>query len=183
MWNELMPMGLLHYLHHGSSHGGDPNWDAQITYQKWIHKNIFSQFVAGLDVPDGTGRTYLDRTGIVHILENGGDGILHNLNDAYVICAGKMNGYLNNGYFYDYNTISSSGWTVNLPINCLWNQVLQAGGLTAADYKTSGQEGGGFGFSSYTWGAGFYNNGGFYSPNYKPSAAYASGLLPFMKTA
>jgi Protein of unknown function (DUF1552) len=183
MWNELMPMGLLHYLHHDSSHGGSPSWDTQITYQKWIHKNIFSKFVAGLDVPDGTGKTYLDRTGLVHILENGEDGVLHNLNDAYVICAGKMNGYFNNGFFYDYNTISSSGMTVNLPLNCLWNQILQGGGLSPVDYLTPGQEGGGFGFSSYTWGPGFYNNGGFYPPNYKPSAAYASGLLPFMKTA
>lgn len=178
VWNEMMPMGLLHYLHHGGSHGGDPNWNAQIEYQQWIQKHIFSKFVSALDVQDGTGQTYLDRAGIVHMLENGGNGIYHDLNNAYILCAGKMNGYLHPNHVYDYNHISphyGGGHIINLPINCFWNQILQANGLGPSDYLTPGQKGAGFGYSETSWSSGYYKALNEYS------ALHAGGLLPFMK--
>lgn len=178
IWNELAPMGLSHFLHHDSSHGGP--WDVQIEYQQWIHKKIFSKLVAGLDVQDGSGKTYLERTGLVHMLENGGDGVLHNLNDAYVICAGGMNGYLDPGKFYDYNwTNPNYGDVINLPLNCLWNSILESNGLVNSDYKRAGQQGGGFGYSlvnSDYQGNAYFGRG-------KYQADRAGQLLPFMKRA
>lgn len=182
IWNEMNPKGLLHYIHHGSSHGGDPNWDVQIDYQKWIHNKIFSRMVADLDTPDGTGGTYLDRTGLFHIVENGGNGILHDFYNVTMIAAGKMNGWINPGYFWDYNYYKAPNIShTNYPVNGLWTHILEAQGLTYEDYKTPNQPGNGFGFFGKLWGPGWPAESGYYKDMYRYSSSFDGGGLPFLK--
>jgi hypothetical protein len=135
---------------HGSAHRwgiSDPYGPSGITEgHAWAAENIFLKLMEKLDVPEEGGRTYLDNS----LIYWGGELGFNHINYS-VICllAGSAGGYLKTGRYMDYidwngkTYFGQMGGTVikGIPHNQFCNTVLQAMGLSPADYERSGVRG------------------------------------------
>jgi hypothetical protein len=126
----------------------DPNDAARLTsINRWIATDVFAQICARLDVEEADGRTYLDNS-----LVCWGDELSLDHYSAALptLLAGSAGGALETGYYVDYqhldgdyaNPIAPWGTLIpGVPLNRLLVTILQAMGLSPADYERGGRPG------------------------------------------
>jgi hypothetical protein len=141
--------GVLFHNQDGFSgwHGDAHNWASAAARTRmtqayaWVAENVFLKLAQKLDVPDGTGRTYLDNS----IVYWGGElGFGHLAYSVPCLIAGSAGGYLRTGRYLDYidwlgqrSYFAQEGGNAitGIPHNQLCNTILQAMGLVPEDYE------------------------------------------------
>jgi hypothetical protein len=133
-------------------HRAAHDWDQQdqrekvITINEWIAREVFLPILEKLDVDQGDGTTYLDSSVVLWGNELG----MNHLNYSVpTILAGSANGYLKTGRYIDYIDWNRSvkfsqhdGMVIEgVPYNRLLVTLLQALGLSPADYEVTPGEG------------------------------------------
>jgi hypothetical protein len=123
----------------------DPNSRANfLAISKWICNTVFAKFCELLDVEEANGKTYLDNSLICWGNEL---GYSHYNTDMMTLLAGGAGGRLKTGNYIDYidwnhsyaNPINAWGVLIpGLPHNRLLVTLLQAMGLSPADYERDG---------------------------------------------
>jgi hypothetical protein len=144
--NSADVAGDWHQFAHDAA--GDPDAARNLLHiNKWIADAVFARLLEQLDVEEADGRTYLDNS-----LVCWGAELMH---DHYCVSlptllAGSAGGALTTGHYVDY-----IDWTVDyanpidwwgvlipgLPHNRLMVTLLQAMGLSPADYERDGRRG------------------------------------------
>jgi hypothetical protein len=132
---------------HGAAHrwgGGDQS--AITEGHTWAAENIFLRLMEKLDVPEEGGGTYLDNS----LIYWGGELGFNHINYSVLsVLAGSAGGFIKPGRYIDYIDWQSKayfgqfGGTVirGMPHNQLMVTILQAMGLSPADYERPGVTG------------------------------------------
>jgi Protein of unknown function (DUF1552) len=141
-------VGDWHDFAHDAS--GDPNDREHInSLNRWVVTAIFQRFLEQLDVEEGAdGETYLDNS----LVYFGGElSMDHYSLGMPTILAGGAGGHLSTGHYVDYTQMASDyaneglrPWGViipGIPHNRLMVTILQAMGLSPADYEQGGAPG------------------------------------------
>jgi hypothetical protein len=133
---------------HGLAHDfGNPNARRMLKgINAWITKEIFASLCAKLDVPAGNGSTFLDQSLIYWGNELGFNHIAYSVP---CLLAGSAGGYLKTGRYLDYIDWNGRAFFAQedgnvikgIPHNQLLVTILQAMGLSPADYERGGQKG------------------------------------------
>jgi hypothetical protein len=115
---------------------------------RWVVEKIFARYVAGLDVEESFGRTYLDNS-LVYLC--GELSMDHYVLAMPTLMAGSAGGKLETGRYIDYTQLDGSyanaglgDWGVlipGIPHNRLMVTILQAMGLSPSDYERDGIQG------------------------------------------
>lgn len=140
-------------------HRAAHDWDQMdqrakvVSINEWISREIFLPILEKLDVDQGDGTTYLDSSVVLWGNELG----MNHLNYSVpTVLAGSANGYLKTGRYIDYIDWNRSvkfsqhnGMVIEgVPYNRLLVTLLQAFGLSPADYEE--EQGQGYGDISTT---------------------------------
>jgi hypothetical protein len=133
-------------------HRAAHDWDQQdqrekvISINEWITREVFVPLLEKLDVDEGDGSTYLDNSVVLWGNELG----MNHLNYSVpTVLAGSAGGYLKTGRYIDYIDWNRSvkfsqhnGMVIEgVPYNRLLVTLLQAFGLTPADYEREAGQG------------------------------------------
>ncbi|MBX7079495.1 MAG: DUF1552 domain-containing protein [Nannocystaceae bacterium] len=118
-----------------------------VALNKWVVTAVFQRFLEQLDVEEADGQTFLDNS----LVYWGGElGMDHYVQGMPTILAGGAGGALTTGYYVDYSQMTSDyanpilPWGVlipGIPHNRLLVTILQAMGLSPADYERDGRPG------------------------------------------
>jgi hypothetical protein len=135
---------------HQFAHEADGNAGKRFNFNaisKWLTNNVFKALLDRLDVDEGNGKTMLDNSLVVWGNEL---GLAHYSTDVQTLMAGGAGGAIKTGYYVDYIDWTQSyanpieGWGVlspGLPTNRWLVTILQAMGLSPADYERNGTPG------------------------------------------
>ncbi len=129
-----------------------------VSLNRWVVNKVFKRFVEQLDVEEAFGQTYLDNS----LVYWGGElSMDHYVMGMPTILAGSAGGTIETGYYVDYTNLESDyanagtmPWGVlipGMPHNRLLVTILQAMGLSPADYERDGRAG--YGHSEFFDGA------------------------------
>lgn len=134
---------------HGASHNPEIRLNSatnSLTINKWIAEKFVLRLIQKLDsVQEANGKSMLDNSLIYWGNElSGGNG--HSAENMPVLLAGSAGGRINSGYLYDYRQeglevdIDNAGSKsrIGRPYNQLLVTILQAMGLSPADYESNG---------------------------------------------
>jgi hypothetical protein len=119
-----------------------------VSLNRWVVTKVFKRFIEQLDVEEAFGQTYLDNS----LVYWGGElAMNHYVMGMPTILAGGAGGTLETGHYVDYTDLDGSyanagtmPWGVlipGLPHNRLLVTILQAMGLSPADYERDGRPG------------------------------------------
>jgi hypothetical protein len=118
-----------------------------VSLNRWIGAKVFKRFLEQLDVEESAGQTYLDNSLVYWGSELSMD---HYVLGMPTVLAGGAAGCLQTGYYVDYSNLAGDyanpilPWGVlipGLPHNRLLVTILQAMGLSPADYERDGRPG------------------------------------------
>ncbi len=139
-----------------------------VSLNRWIGETVFRRFLEGLDVEESLGETYLDNSLVYWGSELSMD---HYVLGMPTVLAGGAAGQLQTGYYLDYTKLDGDyanpilPWGVlipGVPHNRLLVTILQAMGLSPADYEQGGRPG--YGHTEM-----------FFGPYNMPQSVYAFG--------
>lgn len=135
---------------HGDSHksqvalGSAPN---SLAINKWIAEKFVLRLISKMDsIIEANGKSMLDNS-VIYWGNEISNGNGHSTEDMPVLLAGSAGGKLRTGYLYDYRNLAApkvstdnagSSSYVGRPSNQLLVTLLQAMGLSPADYETPG---------------------------------------------
>jgi hypothetical protein len=118
-----------------------------VSLNRWVGQKIFKRFLEGLDVEEHAGETFLDNS----LVYWGGElSMDHYVLALPTVLAGSAGGRIETGYYVDYTHLQGSyanpilPWGVlipGLPHNRLLVTILQAMGLSPAEYERDGLSG------------------------------------------
>ncbi len=132
---------------HGLAHTWDASAQARITEANtWVANNVFLKLIEKLDVVESGGATYLDNSLIYWGGELGGNHLNYSV---HCMLAGSAGGAIKPGRFIDYIDWDGRAYfggpvqmgaivIAGIPHNRFCVSVLQAMGLSPADYERSG---------------------------------------------
>lgn len=145
---------------HGGSHtpdsvkGAAPN---SLAINKWIAEKFFLRLISRMDsIIEANGKTMLDNS-LVYWGNEVSNGNGHSSEDMPVVLAGSAGGKIRSGFIYDYRQLNAptvatdnagSNAHIGRPYNQLLVTILQAMGLTPADYERYGIKGYGVNMSA-----------------------------------
>jgi hypothetical protein len=118
-----------------------------IALNRWVGQAVFRRFVEALDVEEADGSTFLDNSLVYWGAELSMD---HYVLALPTVLAGSARGSLETGRYYDYSNLDGDyanpimPWGVlipGLPHQRLLVTILQAMGLSPADYERDGRAG------------------------------------------
>ncbi len=138
---------------HGGSHNPDPVKGAapnSLAINKWIAEKFFLRLISKMDsIVEANGKTMLDNS-LVYWGNEVSNGNGHSSENMPVLLAGSAGGKIRSGFIYDYRQLNApkvatdnagSDTYIGRPYNQLLVTILQAMGLSPADYERSGIKG------------------------------------------
>ena len=138
--------GDWHDFAHDAADDGNKH-EHIVSLNRWVATRVFTRYLAGLDVEEADGRTFLDNSLVSFGAELSMD---HYLIGMPTLLAGSAGGALRTGYYVDYTQLDHDyanpilPWGVlipGIPHNRLLVTILQAMGLEPADYERDGRPG------------------------------------------